>query len=41
MLESNLCDYSDAYILGSETITIKEAAIDDNVNKQMEKIKEL
>ena len=29
MLRSSLCDYSDAYILGSGTITITGAGADD------------
>ena len=30
MIRSNLCDYSDAYIRVSETITIAGAGADDN-----------
>ena len=30
MLKSRLCDYSDAYLLVSETITIQGARADDN-----------
>ena len=29
MLKSSLCDYSDAYIVASGTITIYEAGVDD------------
>ena len=33
MLKSSLCDYSDAYILVSGTITIDGAGADDNENR--------
>ena len=34
MMRSNLCDYSDAYILVSGTITITGEEADDTVNRQ-------
>ena len=33
IIRSNLCDYSDAYILVSGTITIDGAAADDNAKR--------
>ena len=40
MMRSNLCDYSDIYILVSGTITIDGAGADVLQNKQMKEIKE-
>ena len=39
MIRSNLCDYSDAYILAKETLTVTDmaaaAAVVNNTNKQV------
>ena len=40
MLKSSLCDYSHAYILVSETVTIDGAGADDEHNGLMKEIKE-
>ena len=39
MLESSLCDYSNAYILVSGTITITRAGDDDNARRLDERNK--
>ena len=39
MLKSSLCDYSDAYILVSWTITIDGAGADDNAKRSDERNK--
>ena len=39
MLKSNLCDYSDAYILVKGTITITGAKLMQQLDKQMKEIK--
>ena len=39
MLKSSLCDYSDAYILVSGTITITEAGADDAAKRLDERNK--
>ena len=38
MLKSSLCDYSDAYILAKETITIANTGAAANPNNHNEKI---
>ena len=35
MLKSSLCDYSDAYILDKETITVSITAAANNTNKKV------
>ena len=40
MLKSSLCDYSHAYILVSETVTIDGTGADDKHNGLMKEIKE-
>ena len=39
MLQSGLCDYSDAYIQVNGAITIDGTGADDNANNQMKEIK--
>ena len=39
MLRPRLCDYSDAYILFSKTITITGAKADDATEKQAKEMK--
>ena len=41
MIRSNLCDYSDAYILVSGTITITGAGADDTAKQADERNKEV
>ena len=40
MIRSNLCDYSDAYILTNGTITITWAGADDDAKQADERKKE-
>ena len=37
MLRSNLCDYSDAYILGKGTITVTAPGVNNNANNKRDK----
>ena len=41
MLKSSLCDYGDAYILVSGTMTTNEAGADDNAKQLDERNKEV